>query len=440
MARVKLFVGGIHGSGKGMFCKKLVETYLCEYISASKLLNWRKKTKEVYDIDENQKILTKLLLENTTGDNTYIIDGHFALWDLNGSCKCVPLETFTLLGLDGVVLITGSADIICKRLSERDGISYDINRIQELQNLEIKQAEYVSKCLDIPLFVLDTTSSITYENILLKIDKLMKKYTRDNIYSEMLKTVIIRLDFSGIINIGPFVDYIKKEQTIKSNFAAFDEISQRQLNVSFVPKDIENGGLPVAKAQDKTLYRFSKWKDNNNSDAILDIDNSSITIVVDCNTNYKGSKGYSDVIINLMYELKKYDQYISFRRLGVRKIDAKVIKEGERIEDFFNEKFIVYNSWQQNPYENNISTLTELFYVDDVKFNVVQRIESYNKKDIRLFYDVDSYIEADVLRNIDNENIENYLNERMQDKMFDLFVNVASEKYLERCKQAKRNG
>ena len=439
MARIKLFIGGIHGVGKGSFCKKLVETYLCKYISASGLLNWNKKSKRVHDVSRNQKILAELLVEKTSGDSSYIIDGHFALWDENNRNKVVPLKTFTSLGLNGIVLITCSADVIHKRIEERDGISYDINKIQDLQNSEIKQAEFVAQHLNIPLLVFDTTQPINYEEVLIQIDKLMKKYTRDNIYSEMLKTVIIRLDFSGVINIGPFVDSIKKEPVIASNFGAFDEIAQRQLNVSFVPKDVEDGGLPIAKAQDKTIYRFSKWKSIDNSDAILDIDNSSITIAVDCGTNYKGSKSYSDVIINLMCELKKFDQYTSFRRLGVRKIDAKVIKEGENIQDFFNNNFIVSCSWGHE--SNDMSTLTDLFHIDDVKFNVVQRIERFKDQNgisrIRLFYDVDSYVETNVLRSIDNIQIEHYLNVKMQDKMFEMFVNVASDKYLELCKREK---
>ena len=445
MARVKLFIGGIHGVGKGSFCKMLVDAYFCEYVSASSLLNWTKKSKQVQDVNRNQKILAELLAEKTSGDSSYIIDGHFALWNESNRCEVVPLETFIPIGLNGIVLITCSADIVQERLCERDGISYEIDRIRDLQNSEILQAKYVAESLNIPLFVFDATQSIDYEVVLTQIDKLMKKYTRDNIYSEMLKTVIIRLDFTGVINIAPFVDFIKRTPIIESNFEAFDEIAQRQLNVSFVPKDIEDGGLPVAKAQDRTIYRFSKWKHVNNSDAILDIDNSSITIGVDCGTKYNGSKGYSDVIIKLMCELKKYDQYISLKRLGVRKIDAKVINEGEKIEDFFNDKFVVLDSWRQS--QKDMSSLTDLLHIDDVRFNVVQRIERLkdekeNRYLIRAFYDVDSYIETNVLRNINDEQLEYYLNVKMQEKMFEMFVNVASAKYLESCKKEKerRNG
>lgn len=443
MARIKLFIGGIHGVGKGSFCKKLVETYLCEYVSASGLLNWNKKSKQVQDVSRNQKILAELLTEKTSSDSSYIIDGHFALWDESNRCKVVPLETFTSLGLNGIVLITCSADIIRKRLSERDGISYDINRIRNLQNSEILQAEYVAQSLGIPLFVFDATQPIDYEVVLTQIDKLMKKYTRDNIYSEMLKTVIIRLDFSGVINIGPFVEKIKQSEIIKSKFSRFQEIAQRQVKVNFIPKDIEDGGLPVTKEQDNIVYRFWNWMPNS-SEAVLYIDNTSITLSVDCEKKpYKGSKEYSALMIALMKEFKKHDQYISFNRLGVRKIDIQILDDGEQVKDYFNEKFTVSNSWELCP-PKDMATLTELLRIEDVRFNIIQRIEPIKIKDekhLRLIFDVDSYIydDVDALRDKNCEQIESYLNVKMQDKMFDMFVNVASENYLEACKNAKEN-
>lgn len=442
MARTKLFIGGIHGVGKGSFCNKLVETYLCEYISASGLLKWNKKSKRVQDVNQNQKILAELLAKNTSEDSSYIIDGHFALWDENNHCKVVPLETFTQLGLDGIVLITCSADIVRERLSKRDRISYDINQILDLQNSEILQAEYVARSLDIPLFIFDSTEFIDYKVVLTQIDRLMKKYTRDNIYSEMLKTVIIRLDFSGVINIGPFVEKIKQSEKIKSKFDLFNEIAQRQINVDFVPIDIENGGLPITKAQNNTVYRFSKWRPVNSSDAILDIDNSSMTLSVDCGTNhYKGSTEYSTFMIELIEELQNHDQYISFNRLGVRKIDIQVLNDGEQINDYFNEKFTVSNSWGLCP-PKDMATLTELLRIDDVRFNIIQRIETLKikeEKHLRLIFDVDSYIynDVDALRDKNCEQIGSYLKVKMQDKMFDMFVKVASESYLESCKIAK---
>lgn len=437
MARPKLFVGGVHGSGKGSLCKRLVEVYLCKYVCASGLLNWDKKSKQVENVKYNQEVLRQLLAQNTSGDSSYIIDGHFALWNEDGLCESVPIDTFASLGLSGIILTTCSVDIVQKRLKERDEISYDLDRIQELQNAEIEQAKFVSQELNIPLFFIDTSGVVNYEVILNQLDKIMKKYTRENIYSEMLKAVIIRLDFSGVINIGSFVDMIKQSEAIKSKFAILEEIPQRELNVSFLPEDAGTGGLPVTKAQDKTIFRFSKWKDTTNSQARLDIDNTSITLSIDCGNNYKGSGEYSSLMISLMNNIMKQDQFVKFQRLGVRKIDVQILNAKDPIDDYFNDNFTVKNSWKQGG-SKDMSTLTDFLHIDDVKFNVIQRIERIPNDKLRLIYDVDSYIYADTLETVSEEqSIESYLNEKMQDKMFDMFVNVVSERYLDSCIKVK---
>ena len=142
-----------------------------------------------------------------------------------------------------------------------------------------------------------------------------------------------------------------------------------------------------------------------------------------------------------MAELQNHDQYISFNRLGVRKIDIQILNNDDQVADYFNEKFTVSNSWGLQPPKDMV-TLTELLKIDDVRFNVIQRIEPIKineEKHIRLIFDVDSYIydDVDALREKNCEYIKSYLNVKMQDKMFDMFVNVASEKYLESCKKAK---
>lgn len=50
-----VFVGGVHGSGKTQLCKKIQEVIPCNYISASQLLQWKKKEKTVENVLENQK-------------------------------------------------------------------------------------------------------------------------------------------------------------------------------------------------------------------------------------------------------------------------------------------------------------------------------------------------------------------------------------------------
>ncbi|MBE6325717.1 MAG: AAA family ATPase [Bacteroidales bacterium] len=163
MSKLKIFVGGIHGSGKGTICSLLVDKLGAIYISASKLLHWDRKSKQVDDVSENQRILTELLIENTKLDSSYIIDGHFALWNIDKHCEEVPIDTFLPLDLKAIVLTTCNPEVIQDRLFNRDKISYKLEEIKELQELEEKRAKVVSEYLNIPLFFIDTTRDFDLE-------------------------------------------------------------------------------------------------------------------------------------------------------------------------------------------------------------------------------------------------------------------------------------
>ena len=201
MARLRIFIGGVHGVGKGILCKQIVNSLFGEYVSASRLLRWNTKAKQVRNISFNQKILADLLQKHTQNDSSYIIDGHFALWNEINECKPVPIETFIDLKLNAIILVTCSEKIILERFTNRDGIIYKLDDIVRLQAIEIEHAKYVAKCLSIPLILVDTTQKYNINNVIKQIEQ-MKPYTRENILSPMLKTVIIRADFDGLTDLS----------------------------------------------------------------------------------------------------------------------------------------------------------------------------------------------------------------------------------------------
>lgn len=169
MTRLKIFVGGVHGTGKSSFCRQLKEHLMCECVSASTLLNWKSKSKQVNDVPRNQAILAELLQSHTQGDASYIIDGHFALWNKNDECEVVPLETFTSLNLDAIIIITCAPELIHKRLEERDDLIYKLENITNLQTSEIEQAKYIAESLDIPLMIVNMDENFDFYNFVKEI-------------------------------------------------------------------------------------------------------------------------------------------------------------------------------------------------------------------------------------------------------------------------------
>lgn len=436
MSRRVVFVGGVHGTGKSAVCADLKKRYLCEYLSASQLIKWNKRTKPVEDVTKNQMLISLLLKENTNKDYSFIIDGHFALWNDFYECVPVPVETFQGVDLSAIVLITCNPSVIKQRIQSRDSTEYNIQDIEQLQKVEIKQAKIISEYYHIPIYIVDNSDSYNIQSVFSNLDNIMKPYTRDNIYSDMLKTVIIRLDFVGATNIRSFVDRIKQTELMSSAFNSLVAMTRQQLSVSFKPKDIEEGGLPLSASQHSTVFRFKDCKLQEIGIATLDIDCESLTIVVDCKSDYKGSKKYTSLMSSLMEQLFIHDKYITPVRLGIRKIDMQTLNEGESINDYFNDKYIVSINWKSEPTKKLVS-LTELSSIDEIQFNEIQRIDWTGKGENRLILDIDSYIENGYLASIvANKKVKETM-EIMQNYMFDMFVNVTSSDYLEKCKAAK---
>lgn len=441
MGRLRLFVGGVHGAGKGSLCKQLVDYLIGEYVSASQLLHWNTKCKQVKDVSYNQELLTELLQKHTQHDVDYVIDGHFALWNKNNECEVVPLETFVPLKLSAIIIVTCASELVQKRLKFRDSIIYKLEDIKALQSLEEKQAKVVAQTLGIPLMIVNLVEEFDFYTFIQYIEE-MKQYTRENILSQMLKTAIIRIDFTGLTNVRSFVNRIKSSEKIQKAFGKMIMIPKQNMSVSFRPRDIEDGQLPFTETQKSILFRFYECKMGGDSNVTLDIEPESITLAVDCQKKYEGSREYSYFMGWIIDELLAFDQYVTINRLGVRKIDVQVLEVGEPIERYFNERFIVSQSWKSLPSKTK-SILTELLEIDNISFNVTQYIDYTNDGRERLIYDVDSFLNGDILEKaLKSRTFSDLLYHDMQDRMFDLFVSVASINYLDYCKElkAKQNG
>lgn len=440
MARNIIFVAGAHGTGKGKICQYLCEHYFCEYLSVSKLLKWNKKSKLVENVDDNQEKLIHLLKINTICDFNYIVDGHFVLMDATETCHRVEDSFFYNLKPDAIILVTCQPDVIQKRLKDRDGISYSVEKIIDLQTAEAEHAMHISEEMAIPLITVDTLATTDFDLPKQQIDAIMKRYRRDNILSEMLKAVIMRLDFSGATEIGSVVNRIKQLECIQKAFGSMQTFPKSKRNINFRQGKVENEELSIDIVQDSTVYQFTQYKLQDNCTARLDFDDESMTLVIECDKNYQGSKEFTDLFVGLMSELNKIDSYITFERLGIRKIDLQILDSDEDVSDYFNEHFVVSNSWTNQP-SKKTSSLTELLTIEDVNFNIVQRIDKVkvNSEDhMRLIYDIDSYIDGTTLSSIYERGlVKDYLHSKMQDTMFDLFVNVASTHYLEKSLEAK---
>ncbi|MHC0439730.1 ATP-binding protein [Flavobacterium sp. 3-210] len=148
------FIGGIHGVGKGTICKEIASKTELIHITASKVLKWSEisssDNKLVENISSTQEKLIFGLNKLIDKNKKYLLDGHFCLLNsLNVPCK-IDEETFDILNPKVISIVLDHVEKITKRLENRDSKKYDIKVLNELQNMEIEYAKYLSRKYSVP--------------------------------------------------------------------------------------------------------------------------------------------------------------------------------------------------------------------------------------------------------------------------------------------------
>lgn len=155
-----IFIGGIHGVGKGTICRSVSKKVNMQHISASKVLKWdeisAKENKKVENLDNTQLRLLSGLNALIKEEFTYLLDGHYCLLNSEGEPEEISEQTFELISPKKLVVIVENSKEINDRLNDRDGVDYNLNTIENMQNMELKYAKYLSIKLDIPFLKINS--------------------------------------------------------------------------------------------------------------------------------------------------------------------------------------------------------------------------------------------------------------------------------------------
>lgn len=170
-----ILIGGIHGVGKTTASDKLTCRYQIPNFTASKIIKAGKNaslsidSKQVVNIDDNQRLLLEGIRKLLEVNNVILLDGHFTLLNLNSEVEKIKLSVFKGLHLIGVILLLDEPHRIYNRLLNRDVNPLPSDLIKKYQEKEKAHALYVTNKLDIPLRVLNNYSDsnlfMAYESL-----------------------------------------------------------------------------------------------------------------------------------------------------------------------------------------------------------------------------------------------------------------------------------
>ena len=152
-----IFLAGVHGTGKGHFCERLLRISSWQYLSASALLKWSEyaadpKNKEVMSIPDTQQRLLAGLEKACLPGGRYLLDGHLTLLDREGQVTRIDRQVFERIQPKAIILKTESAGVVQERLNARDGRTYSLALIERMLSEESIYAKELASHLKAPLF------------------------------------------------------------------------------------------------------------------------------------------------------------------------------------------------------------------------------------------------------------------------------------------------
>ncbi len=165
-----IFIGGIHGVGKGTICKEIASISNLIHITASQVLNWNEisssENKLVHNIFSTQEKLIIGLKNLIEKDKQYLLDGHFCLLNSKGVPSKIDEKTFDYINPKIISIVTDDVEKIAKRLEIRDNKKYDIVVLNEMQEMEISYAKHLAEKYSVPYIEIKNSNYTSLLNII----------------------------------------------------------------------------------------------------------------------------------------------------------------------------------------------------------------------------------------------------------------------------------
>lgn len=152
-----LFVAGVHGAGKTFTLKPACEALGIRHATASELIKEQRglttwtSSRQVDNIEDNQKALISALQRLKEENKMVVLDGHFILRRAAGVHQEIGVKTFTQLMIREALLLEASTATVATRLWQRGDLTWDDSEIESFARKEMEQAKLVCRKLNIPL-------------------------------------------------------------------------------------------------------------------------------------------------------------------------------------------------------------------------------------------------------------------------------------------------
>lgn len=157
---LRVFITGIHGSGKSSICKKIEQgNSEFQHIICSDLIKYGGSRANVSTIDDNQEMLISELNGLEAKKKVLILDGHLSLIS-NGEVKVIDNRYISRMNIDLLVVKLFDPQVAALRIKSRDESEINEETLKRLQLSEISAAFNISSKLNIPSYISNSDEDI----------------------------------------------------------------------------------------------------------------------------------------------------------------------------------------------------------------------------------------------------------------------------------------
>lgn len=264
------------------------------------------------------------------------------------------------------------------------------------------------------------------------------KYDRYSLTHNLLRKVILRIDFSGLTNITPIIEEFKGHELAKL-FGAYRVAIHRNLTVEMDKLDPSTDTLPVSEIVNEPIHLFYDYQPSEDN-VELHMTTNYIAMKIECRS-YKNIDPYKDLLIKLIKKILAYDTFTQIKRIGIRKIAGYESESKEKVFEIF-ERRLFSNDMQLLNGINIYNEYVDRYVIENkscplcIVYKRLLRVVKNPQMEVHQYQailDIDGFVNEQALRayNVSSsiEMIETIIDE-LNNQMFLSFRHTVTEQYL----------
>lgn len=263
-------------------------------------------------------------------------------------------------------------------------------------------------------------------------------FTRYSMRENMLKKVLIRVDYDGVTDINNWILQLKEDDALSSCFKSYHMALQNKtsFDLSKMEEFADSNSIPLSKIKSEPLHKFFDSDFQNREDIIeMEVSNLFLVFTISCN-NYKNLDPYIEYLSVYFDRFLDFDKYINLKRVGIRKVGGRVFDSLEEVGETFEEELYGLNI-KSIPKKKYDLEYVDRFFDEDrrVKVNFSRRcraVDYEGKTKYQALLDLDGYVDSSIILHSKfvNPGYFKQLVVSINDYLFELYKISVTEQYL----------